>query len=108
MKLRKYIYEYIKKKNFESNYIWVKGQGHRGQIAVFECEHDNSRKTSSIVTKLVHMNLTWSPTKEFDDERFATDPRSRSEVNQKRCMCIHDNSRKTSSIVTKLVHMNLT
>merc|ERR1712035_195537 len=105
MKLGKYIHERIILGQIKS--------GVKGHVTEVKCTHvlknvGNSRKTSSIVTKLVHMNLTWSPRKEFDDERFATDPRSRSEVKQKRCMCIHDNSRKTSSIVTKLIHMNLT
>ena len=75
MKLGTYIYEQVRKINFGSNYIW--DQRLRSQRSNV-CEHDNSRKTLSIVTKPIHVNLNWNRTKEFEDELLTTDPRSRS------------------------------
>ena len=50
----------------------------RSNAHMYVCDRDDSRKTSSIVTKLIHMNLNYNWTKEFEDERFVTDLRSRS------------------------------
>ena len=59
----------------------TRGQGQRGKIFLPPkndvCIHDISINTSLIVTKLVHMNLTWNRNKEFEDKSFATDSRSR-------------------------------
>ena len=68
MKLGTYTHEHMRKKNFESNYIW--GQRSRSQRS--------NPQASSIATKLIHTDLSWNRRNDFEDGCFTTDPRSRS------------------------------